>query len=136
MLLTIFAKGLHPWCLTGIWTCQLLYIQPLNWIIGIISKNSTTLLSKNIVKVKHLRPQISRLQVELNFCFCKAVTETYVSHRNSGCCLYRIAENWNQNVLSIAPSKLLFVNFKITSFFLQPKRSHRFSMPRCFNPQY
>ena len=52
----------------------LLYTQPLNRIIGIISKNSTTLSSKNIVEVMH--QEYPRMQVELNSFSSKTITET------------------------------------------------------------
>ena len=51
-----------------------------------ISKNSTILLSINIVEVVHCK--YWKLQLDLNFFSCKTVTETYVRHRNSGCCHY------------------------------------------------
>ena len=38
-----------------------IYIQPLTWIIGITSKNSTALLTINILKVIHLRPRIAKI---------------------------------------------------------------------------
>ena len=78
-----------------------LYMQPLNWIIGIINKNNTSLLLINPVEVVHLRLHISKIigRVELFFSR-KTVTETYVRHNmelfhghmNNDCCLYIIAE--------------------------------------------
>ena len=77
----------------------LLYIQPLNGIIGIISKNSTASLSINIFEVIDREHQ--RIQVEQKSFSCKTLTETvtvtktvtetvtvsnYVRHRSSGCC--------------------------------------------------
>ena len=44
--------------------------------------------------------------------WCKAVTQTYVRHRNSGCCIYMIADIWNQKYLSLTSSNLPFVLFK------------------------
>ena len=52
----------------------LLYTQLLNRIIGIISKNSTTLSSKNIVEVMH--HEYPRMQVELNSFSPNTITET------------------------------------------------------------
>ena len=52
---------------------MLLYIQPLNGIICIISKNSTALLSINIVEV--IDREYQRKLVEQNSFSCKTVTE-------------------------------------------------------------
>ena len=39
-----------------------------------------------------------------------------------------VAEMWNQKRSYIGPSKLLFVHFKATSFFSQPKQSRFLSL--------
>ena len=77
-------------------------------------------------------PNIKNYKLELNSFSCNAFTKTYARHRNSGCCLYIIAEIWNQRIPNIANSKLQFVLFMRTSFFLQPKQS-RFLPPHLVN---
>ena len=81
-----------------------LYIQHLNWIIGLTSKNSTTLLSTNIINnwrhaLKTAKIKVYRWSWLLSH--AKTATETYVRLRNSGCCLYY--GRWN-----VKPKKVIY----------------------------
>ena len=95
---------------------QLLYIQSLNWIDGMISKNST---AEDI----HMRLQISKITCGIELFLMQTVAKTNARHRNSGCCLYI---RWNLKPKKLwallHPSCYLFTLRQLVSI-LSPERS-------------
>ena len=103
-----------------------LYIQHLNWIIGLTSKNSTTLLSTNIINNWRHALKTAKIKVYRWSWLLSHAKQLLKPMSGSGTVVaayIMVAEMWNQKRLYIGPSKLLFVHFKATSFFSQPKRS-------------
>ena len=81
--MAVFASYFVTAFFTSLSVTPLLYMQPLNRIIGIISKNGTTLLSVNILEVIVTESFIVTVT--------ESVTETvtvsnYLRHMNTGCC--------------------------------------------------
>ena len=112
---TYFVKGFF----ISLAVIQLLHMQPLNWIINIITKNSTVLLWKNIVEIIHLRTQISKITCR-NKLFL--VQNNYWN-------LCQTHEYWllsKYNCWNLKPKnfkhcsyKLILAPFRATSLFLQ-----------------
>ena len=119
---TLVLLSIFPFCsicqlfchilFTSLSVTPLLYIQPLDWIMVIISKNSTALLSINIAEKK----SHDRLLVELNSFSCKTVIENYVKH--SSCCLYIITDisNWKIFQTLLHQSCYLFTSTQLVLF--------------------